>query len=70
MKSIILGAVCGGLGVPVIFTFLRPKSRCPECGELKPTFRKPTCLRDLFLGGWRCPECRAHVSLFGKLLGD
>lgn len=67
MSTIVIGALTDGLAV-LALAFGLPRRACPRCATRLPRVRKPDSLRDLLLGGWRCPTCQAHVSSRGKLI--
>jgi len=39
---------------------------CSNCSFRLPNVRRPRNLRQLFLGGWTCPQCGAEVDRHGQ----
>jgi hypothetical protein len=46
----------------LLLTLPRLNPDCPGCGKQLPTFRKPTSLRQVLLGGWTCQACGVEVN--------
>ncbi|MGE3993633.1 hypothetical protein [Pseudorhodoplanes sp.] len=60
------------LGVAVCQWFLRSSSEipwglktCPRCGTPQSPWRRPTTMRQTFLGGYTCGTCRSQIDRFG-----
>lgn len=73
MSEMVVGAILGlGAGVFVglvmlVVALLVPKSRvCPECGTPAPKIRMPANSRELYGGGWTCPECDSEMDASGR----
>lgn len=65
LRGMLIGAICGGLGV-VLIGLVMPQKKCPDCGEPLPKFRKPKNARQMFLGGWTCAKCGIEIDRRGK----
>ncbi len=61
----IIGGIIGGLSV-VVYAFMLPQRKCPDCGEPLPRSRKPTNKRQAMWGGWTCSKCGCEVDRKGK----
>lgn len=61
----------GGLfayGVLTNFNLAAPK--CPKCSAQQPVWRKPTSLRQRFLGGWTCNSCGTEIDRHGRAIAQ
>jgi transposase-like protein len=54
------------LVVVVVFGPLSQPRHCPKCEAPMPRFRIPTSFRQMFLGGWTCPNCGCEIDRSGK----
>lgn len=65
--GVLIGCVAGLLGglSVLLFVLLRPRPKCPDCGEPLPRFRKPANLRQTLWGGCTCLECGCEVGPWG-----
>ncbi len=61
----VVGGVSAGLGV-LLFAFLIPRKKCPDCQTLLPRFRRPANRQQALWGGATCPECGCEVDRQGR----
>lgn len=59
---VILGAIAATIGG----TAASNKLTCPACGMPQPKWRKPTSMRQMFFGGYTCPNCGTEMDRNGK----
>lgn len=56
----------GGLFAYGVLTSVNPAEvKCPTCSTQQPIWRKPTSLRQRFLGGWTCNNCGTEIDRNG-----
>lgn len=41
---------------------------CPQCGQLQPSSRLPTSLRQGLWGGWTCRACGTEMDKWGRAM--
>ena len=59
----------GTIGIFVVLLcliLLQPQRVCPDCGKLLPKFRRPKSAREMWKGGWTCPNCGCEVDRKGR----
>jgi hypothetical protein len=61
----IVGGIGGGLAV-LILALVMPRSKCPDCGEPFPRFRRPANRRQALWGGGTCARCGCEVDRRGR----
>ena len=67
LLTVILGGLLGGCFV-LIYTYAKPKRKCPYCGNSLPRWRIPENSKQLYWGGWTCENCgrEVKVNFWGK----
>jgi transposase len=63
--TIMIGIVAVVAALIAVITFAQPRS-CPKCGAQLPRVRKPTSIKQLLWGGWKCPACGCEIDRLGR----
>jgi hypothetical protein len=46
-----------------LYKFGRPRKRCPKCDCPLPRWRAPQTGKQVFWGGWTCPNCHQEIDV-------
>ena len=65
----LMSGIIGAAVAVTVLAMIMPKTKCPECGEIQPKFRKPQDLKQALMGGWTCVKCGCEVDGKGNKTG-
>jgi len=67
-EHVLTGIVWGIVAFALIYTYAKPKRKCPYCGNKLPRWRIPENAKQTYWGGWTCKKCgkEVEVNFFGK----
>jgi hypothetical protein len=63
-----LPVILGGIAATFGSVAVSNRLMCPACGTPQPKWRKPTSVRQMFFGGYTCPNCGTEMDRNGKAI--